>query len=65
MKTDEYGIQSCLAACHDLVARNNGCSDHERRLRSSLPVGLYYNDPTFREVMIKLEVIKQRNSRGW
>lgn len=63
MKPDPYNIQSCLAACNDLKARADGCTNYERRLRDASPVGLYQNDPTFREIMIELAVLKQRNQR--
>lgn len=60
----EIAIQDCIAACKDAVARVDGCSEYERRLRMLGPV-FYNNDATYREIMIKLEVLNHRASLPW
>lgn len=66
MKSDiTISAEKCLAAVNDLAARRDGCSDYERRLRELSPICLYHNDATFREIMIKLEVLNHQRSLPW
>lgn len=65
MEPYQRSMKECLAACNDMVARRNGCSDYERRLREMSPVCLYRYDPTFREIMIKLKAMEYAASQPW
>lgn len=47
------------ATCNDILAMARGCSGHERLLRKMSPTSLYNGDATFREIMIKLDLIRQ------
>lgn len=52
------------AKLNDCLAMVKGCSQYERSLRDLGPV-FYHNDPTFREIMIKLEVLRHERSLPW
>lgn len=34
-------IEDAKAACNDIIAAVTGCTDHERRLRRTLPAAIY------------------------
>lgn len=57
-------LESITAKINDCKALIDGCSQYERNLRVLGPT-FYQGDATFREIMIKLEVINHERNKPW
>lgn len=65
---DPYGTkrtcESIRAKTNDICRMLDGCSEYERTLRILGP-DFYHGDATFREIMIKLEVMNHERNKPW
>lgn len=55
----QSSVEAIKAVCNDILAAINGASEYERRIRRERGVALYHGDATFREIMIRLDVLNR------